>query len=606
MPKTLLPPFHHLSLREARIIIVIMTQYVTRRSQIPGSRFTPSNLELINYLRRKKERGKSSSFIPDMDVYEEVPWLLQHVRHFRSKENEWYYFVTRRNRTVGCFTWRSTAKTSIYKDGVTVGYMRSLAFSLDGMATGWVMHEFFLNRSGKEKVVLCRIRFTLRDDNSQYAPRFESRVIGQPQPPRREEAAREDGLTLVENKKNNLYVGIASGSCPREDVSDLSAQRQQLRRQYSNYAMNGNMEQHHDFGFCGQFLGVQKQNEFWGQETNPSHSVQAMEVQQWNKYYDLLYHQGMVPVTQGMMEHQDFGFYAPLGGFLAQNHHSLVPMETQQDIESQQRKNTCLDLDVFENLAAQQQQHYLRQASNVSVTQQGMTAHQDFSFYASQCLGGDLAQNHHSVVPTETPQGMEPQQQQKICLDPRVVENLKAQQQQKYLMEDSKFSGTQQGMIKHQEFGSSGESSGGDLAQNHLLVVPLETQQGMERQQQENVVENQTTDPSYLTQGQKQQHCEQATDLPINQRTDEPHRSTTSSFSHNELIQQSLGEMDKMANFEKWAQQDLGDMDDMANFGNAEWALHLGENTPEEEAELQAELGNCKTTASLFNYFCPM
>ncbi|CAE6129775.1 unnamed protein product [Arabidopsis arenosa] len=400
-----------------------MTQYVTRRSQIPGSRFTPSNLELINYLRRKKERGKSSSFIPDMDVYEEVPWLLQHVRHFRSKENEWYYFVTRRNRTVGCFTWRSTTKTSIYKDGVTVGYMRSLAFSLDGMATGWVMHEFLLNRSGKEKVVLCRIRFTLRDDNSQYAPRFESRVIGQPQPPRREEAAREDGLTLVENKKNNLYVGIASGSCPREDVS---AQSQQFMRQ------------------------------------------------------------------------------------------------------------------------------------------------------------------------------------QNSCFNPNFVENLKAQQQQQYLIHDSNFTVTQKGMIKHQEFGSSGESSGGDLAQNHLLVVPLETQQGMEPQQQENVVENQTTDPSYLTQGQKQQHCEQATDLPINQGTDEPHRSTTSSFSHNELIQQSLGEMDKMANFEKWAQQDLGDMDDMANFGNAEWAQQLGENTPEEEAELQAELGNCKTTASLFNYFCPM
>ncbi|KAG7533440.1 NAC domain [Arabidopsis thaliana x Arabidopsis arenosa] len=596
MPKTLLPPFHHLSLREARIIIIIiMTQYVTRRSQIPGSRFTPSNLELINYLRRKKERGKSSSFIPDMDVYEEVPWLLQHVRHFRSKENEWYYFVTRRNRTVGCFTWRSTTKTSIYKDGVTVGYMRSLAFSLDSMAIGWVMHEFLLTRSGKEKVVLCRIRFTLRDDNSQYAPRFESRVIGQPQPPPRQEAAREDGLTLVENKKNNLYVGIATGSCPSEDVS---AQRQQFMRQYSNYAMNGDLKKHQDFGFCGQFLGAKKQNEFWGQEINPSHSVQAMEVQQWNGYYDqvfqysdLPYHQGMVQVTRGMMEHQNFGLYAPPGGDLAQNHHSLVPMETQQGMEPQQLQNRCFDPNIVENLAARQQQHYLRQDSNVTVTQQGMMKHQDFG---------------SSVVAMETQQGMVPQQQQNSCFDPNFVENLKAQQQQQYLIHDSNFSVTQQGMIKHQEFGSSGESSGGDLAQNHLLVVPLETQQGMEPQQQENVVENQTTDPSYLTQGQKQQHCEQATDLPINQGADEPHRSTTSSFSHNELIQQSLGEMDEMANFEKWAQQDLGDMDDMANFGNAEWALHLGENTPEEEAELQAELGNCKTTASLFNYFCPM
>ncbi|CAL9232197.1 unnamed protein product [Arabidopsis halleri] len=174
-----------------------------------------------------------------------------------------------------------------------------------------------------------------------------------------------------------------------------------------------------------------------------------MEAQQWNGYSGQVfrysyqpYHQSMVPVTQGMMEHQDFGFYAPLGGFLAQNHHSLVPVETQQDMESQysqQRKNSCLDPNVYENLAAQQQQHYLRQASNVSVTQQGMMAHQDFSFYASQCLGGDLAQNHHSVVTTEnlaenhhtvvvmeTQQGMVPQQQQNSCFDPNFVENLTA------------------------------------------------------------------------------------------------------------------------------------------------------------------------------------
>lgn len=118
----------------------------------------------------------------------------------------------------------------------------------------------------------------------------------------------------------------------------------------------------------------------------------------------------------------------------------------------------------------------------------------------------------------------------------------------------------------------------------------------MDAQQQENtncfdhnVVENQKTDPSYLTQGQKQQHCEQATDLPINKGIDEPHGSTASPFSHNELLQQALGEMDEIA-----------------NVGNAEWGRQLGENTPQEEAELQVELGNCNTVASLLNYFCPI
>lgn len=103
-------------------------------------------------------------------------------------------------------------------------------------------------------------RFKANKYNAQYAPRLESIVIGQPQLPR-EEAAQEDGFTLVESKKNNLcvaadvlidtYQGMEQqqqqwiGFCPSEDVS------------YLNYAMNGDMEQHQDFGSSSQFLGAQ-------------------------------------------------------------------------------------------------------------------------------------------------------------------------------------------------------------------------------------------------------------------------------------------------------------------------------------------------------------
>lgn len=144
-----------------------MTQFVTRRSQIPGPSFTPTNLDLINHLRQKKERGRSSSSITDMNVYEKVPWLLQHVRHFRAKTNKWFYFVTRNtkkenlrktSRTVIGFTWKNNGPNSIKdKDGVHVGYMRNLSFTLNRIATGWVMHEILFDLLGSDKVVLCRV-----------------------------------------------------------------------------------------------------------------------------------------------------------------------------------------------------------------------------------------------------------------------------------------------------------------------------------------------------------------------------------------------------------------------------------------------------------------
>lgn len=89
---------------------------------------------------------------------------------------------------------------------------------------------------------------------------------------------------------------------------------------------------------------------------------------------------------------------------------------------------------------------------------------------------------------------------------------------------------------------------------------------------------------------------EQDTDVPMNQCNDEPHGGVVDSFSYYELTQQqSLGDK-----FYK-------EMDsDMYNFGDEEWAKQLGENTPEEEAELRASLEKCKTPLSLINYFCPI
>ncbi|CAA7013103.1 unnamed protein product [Microthlaspi erraticum] len=202
-----------------------MTMKVTRRSQIPGSRFSPTNVELVNILSRRIERKKRPSFITDIqNLYEKEPWLLQHVRHHRFKKNEWFYFVKRKKppgtkkpdskrpsrKVVGSGRWKTTGSLTQINDkqGAKVGFMQNITFKAysetekDGITTGWVMHEFLLDKPGFQEVVLCRIRFHPgKDNNAQYAPRLEPTIIGQPQP------SLEDSWTLVKYNKNDDATG---------------------------------------------------------------------------------------------------------------------------------------------------------------------------------------------------------------------------------------------------------------------------------------------------------------------------------------------------------------------------------------------------------------
>ncbi|ESQ37822.1 hypothetical protein EUTSA_v10029188mg [Eutrema salsugineum] len=193
-----------------------------RRSQIPGMRFDPSDLQLVNILGRRIYNNKLSRYVTDIhNLYEQEPWLLHHVRHVKFKENEWFYFVTRKQhpgtkktdskrpsrKVAGSGRWKTTGSlTHIEKEGVEVGTMQHITFKAnseaeeeDEITTGWVMHEYVLNKPGFQEVVLCRIRFYPGEDNAQYAPRLEPIMIG---------LEREDGL---ENNLQNHMIGINNG-----------------------------------------------------------------------------------------------------------------------------------------------------------------------------------------------------------------------------------------------------------------------------------------------------------------------------------------------------------------------------------------------------------
>ena len=345
-----------------------MAMKMTRGSQTPG----PTNVDLINILRQRIEKNKRPSFITDMhDLYEKEPWLVQHVRHVSFDENLWFYFVTRKRSAIKktdskrpsrkvakSGRWKTTGLLNYIKnkDGVRVGSLKTISYKAnsetekDGVTTGWVMHEFVLDKPGFQELALCRIRFRKRKDNAQYAPRLTPIVIG---------LGRElDGSKLVENNSQNhmtsVHHGVAApvetheaqgmeqwiGSCSGEAVSNLALQHQNIMGHDLNYPIfNGGMKKYQDFRSYGQqknpILGhmklygqgsgdrVEYQNQYLGQETMDPNKVPMMEnrtlneKQRWNEYC------GHLP-----SQHQHFSFngiqkqhqsLSSCGGFLGES-----------------------------------------------------------------------------------------------------------------------------------------------------------------------------------------------------------------------------------------------------------------------------------------------
>ncbi|CAG7859657.1 unnamed protein product [Brassica rapa] len=396
---------------------------MTRGSQIQG----PTNIDLTNILRQRIEKNKRPSFITDMhDLYEEEPWLLQHVRHVSFDDNLWFYFVTRKQHPAikkidSNRPSRKVAKSGIWKttgllnyienkDGVRVGSLKTISYKAnsetekDGVTTGWVMHEFVLDKPGFQELALCRIRFRKRKDNAQYAPRLTPIVIG---------LERGDGSKLVEHNSQNhmtsVHHGVAApvethqaqgmeqwiGSCSGEAISNLALQHQNIMGHDLNYPIfYGGMKKHQDFRSYGQqknpILGhmkqygqgsgdrVEYQNQYLGQETMDPNKVPMMEnralnkKQWWNEYSGHLPSQHQHFSLNGSKEqHQIMG---SCGGFLGES-------SGQKQHHIRGRQETYLSL-----MEVQQQCHnyFWGQETGTSHSAQAMEEKQQWSEYLGQ------------------------------------------------------------------------------------------------------------------------------------------------------------------------------------------------------------------------------
>ncbi|KAF8047978.1 hypothetical protein N665_2743s0002 [Sinapis alba] len=428
--------------------------------RISHARFRPTHVELLNILRKRIERGERSSLITDNHIlYETAPWLMEHVRHVSFYENEWFYFVTRKQpltitrkadsrrpcRKVGVSgRWKTTGLTKVVDTkGVHVGSMYYASFKTngktqrDGKKTGWLMHEFLLDRPGFQELVLCRIRFRPGEDYAQYAPRLKPIIIGLPQQP------------LVETHQDQVtdqWTASRSG----EAVLPI---------------WNGGMEQNQNFGSYGQqqdlMLGhmgqygegfgdmVEYQNQNLGQDKTDGRNVPMMmmnqalnEEEQWDGYSGpSLAHQYF---GQDMDEHQGLGtpsfqFFGESSG--QQQNHILGTQATEEE-KHQGFGSSALFLDQTDQylslnndllapgeLSAQHQ--ILRQDSNSSLTQQQnqipgqatylSSVEQQFleSVFQSPLRGQDTG---HSQVPVMMNQALEEQQHVPLSSQPYAQE----------------------------------------------------------------------------------------------------------------------------------------------------------------------------------------
>ncbi|KAL0712239.1 hypothetical protein Bca4012_019217 [Brassica carinata] len=471
--------------------------------RISPARFSPTRVELVNILRKRIDRGERSSLITDNHIlYETAPWLIRHVRHGTFYENEWYYFVTRKQppaitrkpgswrpcRKVGeAGRWKTTGLTTVVdKNGVRVGSLNYASFKTNGAtqrhgkSTGWAMHEYVLDRPGFQELVLCRIRFRPGQDNAQYAPRLSPIMIGQSQQPPVE--THRDPVT-------DQWTAFWSDEAGLPDPE-------------SSYPIwNGGMEQRQNIGSYDQqqdhILGHMGQNgqgfgdlvdnpiQYLRQETMDRLQIPMMmnqalnEEQQWNGYSGpSLAHQylgqDMVPMTQHFAaQHQHFS---------VDEHHGLDS-----------------SVQIFGESSGQQQNHILgtqalmEDPSHLAPARED-EEHQEFG-YSSLFLAQNnqyLRQNNDLLAPGE----------------------LTAQQQ--LLGQDSNLSLTQQ---KNQIPGQA------------TYLPPMEQQFWQTDHslvpQQENAVRNLPAQLQLEEQDNvplmNQAMEEQAASLPMNQGTDEQH-----------------------------------------------------------------------------------
>nr|QSD99865.1 NAC family transcription factor [Melilotus albus] len=127
---------------------------------MPGFRFRPTGVELINYFLKRKVMGKrfQNNLISELDIYKYAPWDLPDKSYLKTGDLEWYFFCpvekkygngVRLNRATEIGYWKSTGKDrAVQHKNQTVGMIKTLIFHTGkaprGDRTDWVMHEYRL------------------------------------------------------------------------------------------------------------------------------------------------------------------------------------------------------------------------------------------------------------------------------------------------------------------------------------------------------------------------------------------------------------------------------------------------------------------------------
>ncbi|KAJ8553828.1 hypothetical protein K7X08_024506 [Anisodus acutangulus] len=158
-----------------------MTVPAARRS-VMGIRFHPTDVEIINYLKRffKGQRFSSQCPIQFADIYgDQPPWEI-----FGASEEKVRYFITRLKkrktehirfvRSCANGTWKGQTSEDPIKNrkGTVVGFRRSLTLQTKEREQNktWLMKEYSVaddffreNNISKEDFVVCRIKKKIKE-----------------------------------------------------------------------------------------------------------------------------------------------------------------------------------------------------------------------------------------------------------------------------------------------------------------------------------------------------------------------------------------------------------------------------------------------------------
>uniref|UniRef100_M4CK41 NAC domain-containing protein n=1 Tax=Brassica campestris TaxID=3711 RepID=M4CK41_BRACM len=210
---------------------------VKARVYPPGSRFLPTNLGCLRvHLRNKVDKKKSGS-ITTLDLYEDDPWLLDHVQNDLFPRGEWYYFTPRNKRgATSCTrtvrgreggTWKTTSGKEPIKDknNKVEGYVQSLVYNKtdvngDIKPTGWNMKEYCLYEENQDDLVLCRLKGNL--EKKGFAEEVKNNILSkQVQEEQEAGANRVDEMRTLEEDHGEATQQKQEQDAPRVLVPSL-------------------------------------------------------------------------------------------------------------------------------------------------------------------------------------------------------------------------------------------------------------------------------------------------------------------------------------------------------------------------------------------------